>query len=49
MKAIPLRLEQSQYERLRWLSSVDKKPVSEIIREAIDAHLQQQPVNPEQE
>jgi hypothetical protein len=28
---------------------VDKKPASEIIREAIDAHLQQQPVNPEQE
>ena len=49
MKAISLRLEQSQYERLRWLSFVDKKPVSQIIREAIDAHLQQQPVKPGQE
>ena len=49
MKAISLRLEQSQYERLRWLSIVNKKPVSEIIREAIDSHLQQQPIKPGQE
>ena len=49
MKAISLRLEQSQYERLRWLSFMDKKPVSEIIREAIDAHLQRQPIKPGQE
>jgi len=49
MKAISLRLEQSQYERLRWLSFVNKKPVSEIVREAIDSHLQQQPVRPGQE
>ena len=49
MKAISLLLEQSQYERLRWLSLVNKKPVSEIIREAIDSHLQQQPIKPGQE
>jgi predicted transcriptional regulator len=49
MKTISLRLEQSQYERLRWLSFVDNKPVSEIIREAIDTHLRQQPIKPGQE
>ncbi len=49
MKAISLRLEQAQYERLRWLSFVNKKPVSQIIREAIDAHLQQQSIKPGQE
>jgi hypothetical protein len=46
---ISLRLEQSQYERLRWLSFVNKKPMSEIIREAIDTHLRQQPIKPGQE
>ena len=49
MKAISLRLEEAQYKRLRWLSFVDKKPVSQIIREAIDAHLRQQPIKPGQE
>ena len=49
MKAISLRLEQSQYERLRWLSLVNKKPISEIIREAIGSYLQQQPIKPGQE
>jgi len=49
MKAISLRLEQSQYEWLRWLSIVNNRPMSEIIREAIDSHLQQQPVRPGQE
>jgi len=49
MKAISLRLEQAQYERLRWLSFVNKKPVSQIIRDAIHAHLEEQPVKPGQE
>lgn len=49
MKAISLRLEQAQYERLRVLSFASRKPVSQIIREAIDAHLQQQPIKPGQE
>lgn len=49
MKAISLRLEQAQYEQLRWLSFVNRQPVSEIIREAIDAHLQRQPIKPGQE
>ena len=49
MKAISLRLEPSQYERLRWLSFLEKKPVSAIIREAIDARLKQQQIKPGQE
>ena len=49
MKAISLRLELAQYERLRVLSFVTRKPMSQIIREAIDAYLQQQPIKPGQE
>ena len=44
-----MRLEPSQYERLRWLSFLEKKPVSAIIREAIDARLKQQQIKPGQE
>jgi predicted transcriptional regulator len=40
MKAISLRLDQSQYQRLRLLSFSTSKPVSEIIREAIDTYIQ---------
>ncbi len=40
MKTISLRLESDQYKRLRLLSFVDDKPVSEMIREAIDVYLQ---------
>jgi predicted transcriptional regulator len=49
MKTISLRLEMAQYERLRVLSFVTHKPMSQIIREAIDTHLQQQPIKPGQE
>ena len=49
MKAISLRLELAQYERLRVLSFVTRKPISQIIREAIDEHLQRQPIKPGQE
>jgi predicted transcriptional regulator len=49
MKAISLRLESAQYERLRALSFASHKPMSQIIREAIDAHLEQQPIKPGQE
>jgi predicted transcriptional regulator len=41
MKAISLRLESDQYQRLRLLSFVTDKPVSEMIREAIEAYLQE--------
>ena len=43
IKAISLRLEQTQYERLRALSLLNQKPVAQIIQEAIDDHLQKQP------
>ncbi|TEU12484.1 MAG: ribbon-helix-helix protein, CopG family [Anaerolineales bacterium] len=49
MKTISLRLELAQYERLRVLSFATHKPMSQIIREAIDTHLQQQPIKPGQE
>ena len=39
MKAISLRLEPDQYKRLRLLSFATSKPVSEMIREAIEAYL----------
>ena len=39
LKAISLRLEQAQYEHLRALSFVRRKPMSQMIREAVDAYL----------
>ena len=39
MKAISLRLEADQYKRLRWLSFVEDRPMALIIREAVDAYL----------
>jgi hypothetical protein len=41
MKAISLRLEPEQYQRLRVLSFINEKPVSEMIREAIASYLQE--------
>jgi predicted transcriptional regulator len=41
MKAISLRLETDQYKRLRWLSFVEARPMSLIIRDALDAYLQE--------
>ncbi len=45
MVAVSLRLEPNQYKRLRWLSFATSRPVSEMVREAIDSYLQthQQP------
>lgn len=40
MKAISLRLEPGQYQRLRVLSFANDVPVSEMIREAIEQYLQ---------
>jgi len=39
MKAISLRLDAEQYQRLRVLSFASDKPVSQMIREAIEAYL----------
>ena len=41
MKAISLRLEADQYKRLRWLSFVESRPMSLIIRDAVDAYLKE--------
>jgi len=41
MKAISLRLEPEQYQRLRVLSFATEKPISEMIREAIDEYLKE--------
>jgi len=50
MKAISLRLEIDQYKRLRLLSFVSNKPISEMIREAIETYLQNnQKIKPGQE
>ena len=49
MKAISLRLDNAQYERLRVLSFATRQPVAEIVRAAIDAHLRQAAVKPGQE
>jgi predicted transcriptional regulator len=50
MKAISLRIEENQYERLRLASFVDRRPISEIIREAIEDYLQEKhPPKPGQE
>jgi predicted transcriptional regulator len=49
MKAISLRLDNAQYERLRVLSFATRQPVAEIVRAAIDAHLKQAAVKPGQE
>ena len=49
MKAISLRLDNAQYERLRVLSFTTRQPVAEIVRAAIDAHLRQAAVKPGQE
>jgi predicted transcriptional regulator len=50
MKAISLRLEPDQYKRLRVLSFVKEKPVSEMIREAVERYLEtEQTIKPGQE
>ncbi len=49
MKAISLRLDNAQYERLRLLSFTTRQPVAEIVRAAIDTHLKQASVKPGQE
>jgi len=50
MKAISLRLEVKQYEQLRLQSFVNHRPMSQIIREAIENYLEQQPpIKPGQE
>jgi len=40
MKAMTLRLEETEYERLRTLAFVENRPVSDVIREAIRDYIQ---------
>jgi predicted transcriptional regulator len=50
MKALSLRLEPDQYQRLRYLSYVKDQPISEMIREAIELYLTtEQKIKPGQE
>lgn len=49
MRAISLRLRPEQYERLRVISFVERKPIAEIVREAVDNHLKDRPIKPGQE
>jgi len=49
MKTMSLRLEEEQYERLRVLSFEDRKPIAELVREAVDEYLKERPITPGQE
>jgi predicted transcriptional regulator len=40
MKAMTLRLEETEYERLRTLAFVEDRPVTDVIREAIHHYVQ---------
>jgi predicted DNA-binding protein len=40
MKALTLRLSPVQYEKVRALSYVERRPISELIREALDAYIE---------
>jgi hypothetical protein len=44
MKMISLRLEMDQYKRLRLLSFVNNKPMSEVIRDALDEYMKEHQV-----
>lgn len=40
MKALTLRLSPVQYEKVRALSYVERRSISELIREALDAYIE---------
>lgn len=40
MKAMTLRLNDREYERLRTVAYVEDRPVTDLIREAIDEYIQ---------
>ena len=39
MKAMTLRLEDTEYERLRTLAYVENRPIADVIREAISEYV----------
>ena len=40
MKAMTLRLEEIEYERLRTLAFVEDRPLTDVIREAVHEYVQ---------
>jgi hypothetical protein len=48
MRRLSLRLRRDQHECLRTISCVERLPVAEIIREAVDEHLKNHPIKPGQ-
>jgi len=49
VKAISLNLESVQYEQLHRMSSASRRPITQIILDAIDAYLQRPATKPGQE
>ena len=47
MKAMTLRLNETEYERLRTLAFVEKQTVTDVIREAIREHIQRKAAHAE--
>ena len=39
MKAMTLRLDETEYERLRTLAFVEKRSVTDVVREAVDGYV----------
>jgi predicted transcriptional regulator len=39
MKAMTLRLEDTEYERLRTLAYVENRPIADVVREAISDYV----------
>jgi predicted transcriptional regulator len=47
MKAMTLRLDETEYERLRTLAYVEDRAMTDVIREAISEHIQRKASNDE--
>jgi predicted transcriptional regulator len=47
MKAMTLRLDDTEYERLRTLAFVEERPMTEVIREAIHEYIQRKAADDE--
>jgi hypothetical protein len=46
---VSLRLEERQYERLRVMSFEKRRPMAELVRDAVDEYLEERPIEPGQE
>ena len=47
MKAMTLRLDDTEYERLRTLAFVEDRPMIDVVREAIREYIQQKAADDE--